>query len=114
MGQLSQCYQNEGKMRLHSIEYTEYGDQPFRWSLEELTLININLIVGKNSSGKSRLLRIIIGLARLIEGGIQPLTMASGHYKAVLVDQPLPSKEEKPTKPDITYEIEIHNGKVQK
>jgi energy-coupling factor transporter ATP-binding protein EcfA2 len=100
-------------MRLYSIEYTEYDEHSFKWSLEKLTLINFNLIVGKNAVGKSRILRIINGLAKLISGNALPLAMETGNYKVVFRDSPLLSKEVKPAKPDIEYEFEIHNQKVK-
>ena len=43
----------EQGMRLYSIEYTEYAEHPYTWSLNDLTLININLIVGRNAVGKT-------------------------------------------------------------
>jgi energy-coupling factor transporter ATP-binding protein EcfA2 len=101
-------------MKLHSIEYNEYDDRPYKWSLEELVLVNINLIVGRNAVGKSRILRIINSLARLIDGSISPLNMATGYYKATFREVTLPSSEKKVPKPDITYEIEVHNNKVKK
>lgn len=95
-------------MRLYSIDYTEYADHPYKWSLADLTLININLIVGRNAVGKSRILRIINGLARLIDGSLLPANLATGYYKATFRD------ETKSRHPDITYELEIYDKKVTK
>lgn len=58
-------------MRLHSLQYSEHEDSPQRWVLEELSLGSRNLIVGKNSSGKSRTLNVISSLARNL-AGLQP------------------------------------------
>ena len=44
-------------MKLYSIEYTEFSEEPYAWVLGELALININLIVGKNATGKSRVFK---------------------------------------------------------
>jgi len=55
-------------MILKSIKYTEFGGQEREWSLETLSFGSKNLIVGKNSTGKSRTLNIISGLARMISG----------------------------------------------
>lgn len=55
-------------MRLHSLNYSEYEDSPQRWELEGLSLGPSNLIVGKNSSGKSRTLNVISALARNLAG----------------------------------------------
>lgn len=58
-------------MRLHSLQYSEHEDSPQRWVLEGLSLGSRNLIVGKNSSGKSRTLNVISALARNL-AGLQP------------------------------------------
>ncbi len=58
-------------MRLHSLHYAEHEDSPQRWVLEGLSLGSRNLIVGKNSSGKSRTLNVISSLARNL-AGLQP------------------------------------------
>jgi AAA15 family ATPase/GTPase len=99
----------ENKMKLHSIEYTEFKEQTYAWILDDLSLININLIVGKNATGKSRLLRVINGLARLIEGQIAPINISSGHYKATFKDN---KSEKKSPSPDIIYSLDIHDSKV--
>jgi predicted ATPase len=102
------------EMRLYSIEYTEYDERTYKWSLEELTFINFNLIVGKNAVGKSRILRIINALANLIKGNILPVAMETGYYKVIFKDSALPSKRGRTPNPDIEYEFEIHNNKVKK
>src|ERR1700730_3819083 len=53
--------------------------------LDELPLKNINLIVGKNASGKSRVLNILNNLARLISGQQQQV-FASGNSTLHFVD----------------------------
>ena len=55
-------------MRLHSLEYIEYEGTLQEWSIQDLTLGAKNLIVGKNSSGKSRAINIINALARNLAG----------------------------------------------
>ena len=55
-------------MFLKSIEYAEYEGTPRVWKLEGCTFGNINLIVGKNATGKSRTLNIVNGLANLLSG----------------------------------------------
>jgi hypothetical protein len=56
-------------MRLKSISYNEYyssnGTNP--WELKELPLGVLNLIVGKNATGKTRIIHLINNLARLIK-----------------------------------------------
>ena len=53
-------------MRLKSIKFTEFETTDQGWFLDNLTLGAINLLVGKNSTGKSRTLNVISNLARLL------------------------------------------------
>ncbi|MFH1639905.1 MAG: ATP-binding protein, partial [Chloroflexota bacterium] len=69
-------------MFLKSIEYTQFEQTPKQWKLEGCTLGAINLIVGKNATGKSRTLNIIKSLANLLAGE-QKLTFISGDYEVV-------------------------------
>lgn len=66
-------------MFLKSIEYSQFGGKPKLWRLEHCTFGNINLIVGKNATGKSRTLNIINGLANLLSGRLK-LQWVSGKY----------------------------------
>lgn len=67
-------------VQLASFSYFEFDGQPNRWTLNPLTLGKINLIVGTNSSGKSRTLNVIAGLAKLLKGKGQ--LFMSGDYSA--------------------------------
>lgn len=55
-------------MYLKSIEYSEHMGAPQAWAVKKLEFGNINLIVGKNSSGKSRVLNVINALAQALSG----------------------------------------------
>src|SRR5712691_4028014 len=59
-------------MRLKSLEYSEKVGEPEEWILTGLTLGDINLLVGKNASGKSRILNVIYHLAAAISGILVP------------------------------------------
>jgi len=59
-------------MRLKSLEYVEHAGQPQAWTLTGLTLGDINLLVGKNASGKTRIVTIILHLAESISGKLMP------------------------------------------
>lgn len=96
-------------MRLYSIEYSEFKEESFNWSISDLTFININLLVGKNATGKSRLLRIINSVSKLITGTLPPSNFVTGYFKLVLKDNSIT-----PTRPDLTYEFEIFKSKVIK
>src|SRR5260221_6653345 len=68
------------KINLQSLDYSEYeGDlNKNLWSLKGLCLNEFNLIVGKNSTGKSRITRVIYGLGNMISRKNPP---TDGHFK---------------------------------
>jgi len=55
-------------MIIESISYSQYDGMPQEWKLEECTLGNINLVVGENAFGKSKVLNVIGNLANLLSG----------------------------------------------
>jgi AAA15 family ATPase/GTPase len=55
-------------MRLDFLEYCQDKNLPSEWRLEGCQLGNVNLIVGKNASGKSRILRSIKFLSYFLSG----------------------------------------------
>ena len=63
-------------MRLQSVNFSEDEGEKQEWVLEGLTLGAINLIVGKNSSGKSRSLNVIGALANNLMR-LRPLSASS-------------------------------------
>lgn len=67
-------------MFLESIDYSQFERTPMVWKLEQCIFGNINLIVGKNATGKSRTLNTINGLANLL-CGYHLMTYTSGNYK---------------------------------
>ncbi len=69
-------------MILKDIKYSQYINRPEAWELEKFSLEQINLIVGKNATGKSRTLNIIAGLANLVSGDAK-LIYRSGDYEVV-------------------------------
>src|SRR5438105_2660649 len=71
-------------IRLRSVKYAEWEGTSQEWKLEGISLGHINLIVGKNASGKTRILNIISGLAGQLAGGA-PLPL-SGEYDARFLD----------------------------
>lgn len=64
---------------LKSVEYTEFDGTDRSWSLRKADFETINLIVGRNASGKTRLLNVINGLATLLTSQQQSLWV-SGTY----------------------------------
>jgi energy-coupling factor transporter ATP-binding protein EcfA2 len=68
-------------MKITSLKYSEFSGEAREWELDEFSLGPTTLMVGKNSSGKTRALNVIIGLARLISGK-QREFYESGTYDA--------------------------------
>ncbi len=60
-------------------------DKPNAWSLEGLILENINLLVGKNATGKTNTLTKIAWLGDML-AGIQPFLLNSGSYDVEFYD----------------------------
>lgn len=89
-------------MRLDSIQFWEYKDEPKEWILAETSFDTVNLVVGKNASGKSRLLNVISGLAKMLRGEI-PKVYKSGYYLI----------HGSNTQNHYTYELELKNNTVQ-
>jgi energy-coupling factor transporter ATP-binding protein EcfA2 len=53
-------------MKLRQIEFSELVGKPREWSLLPVQFEDINLLVGKNASGKTRILNIIAALAEYL------------------------------------------------
>lgn len=69
-------------MRLLNLSYGEYLNTDKAWEFESFDLNTINLVVGKNASGKSRVLHTIHGLSKLFVNDITPF--ANVNYSAML------------------------------
>jgi len=90
-------------MILKKLAYSEKSPTLKKWELEEFSLGQINLIVGKNASGKSRTLSAINGLANLVSDA-KKLTFVSGHYISAFQNE---SEE-------IEYELLFESSKVMR
>ena len=71
-------------MKLLTFEYAEQEGTAQAWMMDKCSFGQKTLLVGKNASGKSRTLNVIIGLARHL-AGLQPPT-ASGTYNCSFQD----------------------------
>lgn len=71
-------------MNIESLYYSQYDGTSQEWKLEDCTLSNINLIVGENASGKSKVLNVIGNLGDLLSGnrGI----FLSANYRVIFDD----------------------------
>jgi len=90
-------------MKLKSITYSQFEGRPEEWHIKKILFGNINLIVGKNATGKSRTLNIIKGLGNLVSGDIV-LAFMSGNYKAIF------DKDGE----ELTYILKYDYGEVEK
>lgn len=89
-------------MKLTALEYIQFEGQNGEWTVKNCTFDNINLIVGKNSSGKSRILNVISCLASLIAGERKP-TLKTADYHVTFEDD---------SDSIYKYRLKIENAKV--
>ncbi len=88
-------------MKLHKLDYSEFEGEPQEWKTVNCTFGDINLIVGKNATGKTRTLSVIMGLARLLSD-VSELEWGEGKY----------SVDFKRDDEMISYTLEYHEGAV--
>jgi len=69
-------------MQLKSISYTQFEGRPKEWRIKDFSFGDINLIVGRNATGKSRTLNVIKGLGNLVSGDVK-LAFKSGNYSVI-------------------------------
>ncbi|KQV89775.1 hypothetical protein ASC87_28590 [Rhizobacter sp. Root1221] len=66
---------------LKSLKYSESAGQPQEWRLERTEFGRVNLLVGKNSTGKSRAMNTLAGLAHILSGKLS-VVYQSGAFEA--------------------------------
>jgi energy-coupling factor transporter ATP-binding protein EcfA2 len=88
-------------MKLEKLSYTEFEDLPNEWSVIDCTFGQINLIVGRNATGKTRMLNVMRGIVGLISES-NALEIAEGKYS---IELPHEGKL-------FTYSLEHHNKVV--
>lgn len=88
-------------MKIKSIEYEEFADSPNYWKLEKCEFEKINLIVGQNSTGKSRTISILNGLSQILSGK-HTTAFNSGTHNLVIEDN----------KKDYVYTLKCDKSKV--
>ena len=69
-------------MQLHSIHYKQHCNTERHWHLNDIVFERINLLVGKNGSGKSKTLNVINGLSKLL-GENKTLEFVEGDFNIV-------------------------------
>jgi len=72
-------------MILKKLSYSEFAGAPHSWSIEGLILDRINLLVGKNATGKTNTLEKIAWLGNML-AGIQPQLLISGNYDVEFIE----------------------------
>lgn len=88
-------------MSLKRLVYKEFLGEQRSWGLDECDFTGINLVVAKNSTGKSRLINVIHGLCRILSGK-HTNPFESGTYEADFLI----------ANSKYTFEIEFRNGHV--
>lgn len=73
-------------MYLRKFTFRENEGQKIEWLIDDVHLGRINLIVGKNSSGKTRTLNAISELVEFITG-IRPVPKLHGRYRVVFIHE---------------------------
>ena len=73
-------------MRLRSLDYSLRVGRSNEWKLSELSLGSVNLLVGKNATGKSRALNVIRSLAVQVSGQVVAI-FPEGNYVARFEDE---------------------------
>ena len=67
-------------MKLSAISFKENRNDPREWTLNKVTFGDVNLLVGKNATGKTRTLNIINVFSNLLSG--QSNRLLDGEWKA--------------------------------
>jgi len=89
-------------MKLRSLKYSEFEGEPQQWILEEILLGESNLLVGKNSAGKSRILNVISSLANRLAGK-NVSSLSASNYQAKFVRN---------DNAEVLYELKHHENQV--
>ncbi len=66
-------------MTLKRISYFEYKNDPKYWEIKDCEFVSVNLIVGVNATGKTRLLNVINGALKILSSKISSAFL-SGTY----------------------------------
>jgi hypothetical protein len=68
-------------MSLRNVSYSEFAGDAKHWQLENCDFAEINLVVGRNATGKTRLINVLSGLCKILAGQ-QTEVFTSGTYHA--------------------------------
>ena len=90
-------------MRLTSIEFSEFKGLEHEWILERFELGQVNLLVGRNATGKSRTINVMVALAQLLCGDRKSV-YESGGFDVYFGGE----------KTDLHYQLEYLNNKIER
>ena len=92
-------------MKLRKVNYKEFSNNPKQnyWELLGLSLGNQSLIVGKNATGKTRVVNLIISLAQLIRNPASSLK--NGEWNVAF---------ETSDNNELNYQVDLVDGIIQK
>jgi energy-coupling factor transporter ATP-binding protein EcfA2 len=71
-------------MKINKLDFSQYLNQPHEWKTKDLSFGKINLIVGKNATGKSRTLNVINSLAKILTN--PKLNIRDGNWEVEFSD----------------------------
>ena len=90
-------------LTLKKLSYKEYEGKPEFWSIDGVDLNQVNIIVGKNSTGKTRLLNVIKNTARMFSKNT--VALSSGDWELTF---------ENSSNELYKYQLQVENNQVQK
>ncbi len=98
-------------MKLEKLSFIEFPGQPPEWKFDDFTLGQINLVVGRNAVGKSRLLSVISNFGKMLTGEIKEPPY-DGRFEAFFTEgQNRWTYDVKYDHSEIVHETLIYNGK---
>ena len=65
--------------RIASLDYSQFEGTPRQWKVDGLKFSPVNLLVGSNASGKTRVLNVVSALGKYLAGD-RKVTILSGKY----------------------------------
>lgn len=90
-------------MKLISLKYEEFEKDIKHWKLENISIKDMNLFVGKNATGKTRTTRVIHAIAKIFSGESKT-AFESGEYETILTHE----------NEEYIYSLKFQAGKVFK
>ena len=90
-------------MRLASIEFAEFKGVAHEWILERFELGQVNLLVGKNATGKTRTINVINALAMLLCGDLKNV-YENGAFDVYFAED----------KTSLHYHLEYLNNRIER